>query len=160
MPGPASVVRFLAALVLGSLVLLSTAACGEETAPADRVPELATLLDQVDEAVAAGDDDAARRSLEDLIAATEDARDSGELDDAEADRIVSAADRVLEGLPEPPAEEPSPTEESPTAEETEPLPSPTEEEGGDDEEDQEKEKDKGKPEDKGKGKGKGKSKDD
>lgn len=165
MVGPTPAARWLVALVLGSLVLLSTAACGEETAPADRVPELATLLDQVDEAVADGDDEAARRGVEELMAATEDARDQGDLDAAEADEILTAADRVLDGLPEEPTEEPTPAEESPPSEETQPPPPPEEEgDGEDDKEDKEKEekeeKDKTKDEDKGKGNGEGKSEDD
>lgn len=166
MVGPTPAARWLVALVLGSLVLLSTAACGEETAPADRVPELATLLDQVDEAVADGDDEAARRGVEELMAATEDARDQGDLDAAEADEILTAADRVLDGLPEEPVEEPTgeptPAEESPPSEETQPPPPPEEEgDGEDDKEDKDKEeKDKTKNEDKGKGNGEGKSEDD
>lgn len=162
MPAPTAVARWLVALVLGSLVALTTAACGEEAAPADRVPELATLLDRVDEAVAAGDDGAARRSVKELVATTEDARDRGDLDDAEAEAILTAADRVLDGLStepaEEPTEEPTPAEE-PTAEESQPPPPPPEEED-DDQGNGDKEKDEKEEKDKSKGKGKGHSKDD
>ena len=133
--------------------------CGSES-PGDQVPELADQLSAIDDALADENYPEARQNIEDLVAATEDARASGDLGDGEADRVLAAAARLLTELPgAAPTEPAEPTTSStptptPTASVTPtPEPSPTEdtEDEGDDKDDEEKEdKDSGKPEDPGK----------
>jgi len=121
---PGNPARRLVALALSAVLL---AGCGGESAPADAAPELADQLARVDRAVATGDEARIRERVESLVAATEAARDSGRLDDEQADRILAAADAMLGRLPteEPPPEgSPSPPSSSPTTA----SPSPDEEE--------------------------------
>ena len=145
-----------------AVIAVLAAGCGET--PTEAAPELARQLAQVDRAVTNGDEARIRDRVESLVSATEAARDSGEIDDEQADRILAAADALLARLPaeEPASEPPSPSTSSPTTETPEP---PEEDEGdegdnsgpggGDSKEKPEKDKpDKGKP-DKGKGHGKG-----
>lgn len=114
--------RRLAALALTAVL---AAGCGGDTAPADAAPELAEHLARVDRAVVSGDEARIRERVESLVAATESARDSGRLDDVEADRILAAADALLRRLPaEEPAPEPTPTPT--TSSPTTPDPSPDE----------------------------------
>ena len=122
--------RRLAALVLTAVLLV--AGCGGEAAPADAAPELADQLARIDRAVTTGDDALIRQRVESLVTATETARDAGRIDDAQADRILSAAEDLLSRLPaeEPASEPPSPPASSPTTETPEPP-----DEGEDDEED-------------------------
>jgi len=109
--------------VLATLLAAGAAGCGNDT-PADAAPELSAQLARVDHAVVSGDEARIRDRVEALVSATEAARDAGELDDAQADRILTAADALLARLPaEKPAPEPSPspspTTASPPAEEEE-----------------------------------------
>ena len=118
--------RHLVALALSAVLL---AGCGSDSSPADAAPELADQLARVDRAVAAGDEARIRERVESLVAATEAARDSGRLDDEQADRILTAADALIARLPAeepPPKPSPSPTSSSPT-------PSPTPDEGAEEE---------------------------
>jgi hypothetical protein len=153
--------------VLAVMAVLA-AGCGET--PTEAAPELARQLAQVDRAVTTGDEARIRDRVESLVSATEAARDSGEIDDEQADRILAAADALLARLPaeKPASEPPSPPTSSPTTETPEP---PDEDEGdegegdegdnsgpggGDSEEKPEKDKpDKPDKPDKGKGHGKG-----
>ena len=93
---PGNPARRLAALALSAVLL---AGCGGESSPADAAPELADQLARVDRAVAAGDEARIRDRVESLVAATEAARDSGRLDDEQADRILTAADALLRPAP-------------------------------------------------------------
>ena len=102
----------LAALTLAAVL---TAGCGSDSTPADAAPELAEQLARVDRAVATGEEQQIRERVEALVAATEAARESGRLDDEQADRILAAADALLRRLPaEEPAPEPSLTSTSVT----------------------------------------------
>jgi hypothetical protein len=147
----------LAALALAAVL---TAGCGSDSTPADAAPELAEQLARVDRAVATGEERQIRERVEALVAATEAARDSGRLDDEQADRILAAAEALLRRLPAeelPPEPSPSPSTSSPTI-----PPSPDVEEDEDEEDDPKEEKPE-KPEksdDSGPGKGKGKGHED
>ncbi len=140
----------LVALALAAVLL---AGCGGESSPADAAPELADQLARVDRAVAAGDEARIRDRVESLVAATEAARDSGRLDDEQADRILTAADALIARLPAeepPPKPSPSPPSSSP------PTTSPTPDEEAEEDEDEEEEPEPaphGKPEKPDKGKG-------
>ena len=118
---------------VGGVALLLTATllagCGGETPPAEAAPELADRLALVDRAVVSGDETSIRRRVESLVAATESARDDGSIDEAQANRILTSAEALLERLPQEPPPEPSP---SPTASST-PLPVPEGDEGDEDE---------------------------
>jgi hypothetical protein len=147
--------------VLAVMAVLG-AGCGET--PTEAAPELARQLAQVDRAVTTGDEARIRDRVESLVSATEAARDSGEIDDEQADRILAAADALLARLPaeKPAPEPPSPPTSPPTTE----TPEPPEEDEGDEGDnsgpgggDSQEKPDKDKPEkdkpDKGKGHGKG-----
>jgi hypothetical protein len=144
---PGNPARRLAALALTAVL---AAGCGDDSTPAEAAPELAEQLASVDRAVAAGKEPMIRQRVESLVAATEAARDSGRLDEEQADRILAAADALLARLP---AEKPTPkpTPSPPTSSATTATPDPDE---GD--EDEEGEGDEGDKSDHGKGKGKGK----
>lgn len=133
--------RHLVALALSAVLL---AGCAGESSPADAAPELADQLARVDRAVAAGDEARIRDRVESLVAATEAARDSGRLDDEQADRILTAADALIARLPaqEPrPKPSPSPTSSSPT-------PSPTPDEEAEEESEEQEEEPKPAPDEK------------
>ncbi len=133
--------RPLVALVLAAVL---AAGCGGEATPADAAPELAEQLTRVDRAVAAGNDAQIREQVESLAAATEAARESGRLDDEQADRILAAADALLQRLPadEPTTRSPSPRP-SPTTTTT--PPSPEGEEGKPDKHGKEEKEEKDEP---------------
>ena len=112
-----------AGVVGASFVLL--AGCGGSSAPSDDVPALGDALDQVDEAIVAGQYDDARSALDELVATATAGREGGELGREEADRILAAAADLSAALPEEAAEEPEPSEPEPS--EPEPSePEPTE----------------------------------
>lgn len=98
-----------AALVLGG--------CAAGT-PGESVPSLADGVADVDAAVAAGDDAAARDALEQLVADAGQAVDEGRLSPTDGETIVAAAEALLAELtPEPaPEPEPEPTEDPEPAE--------------------------------------------
>lgn len=133
--------RLLGAAWMTAAVLLVATGCGQGAAPADQVPALAQALDQVDDAIAAEKYDSARGSIDDLVDVTVEARDGGDLDPGEADRILAAAARLRSALP---AADSTSTPGPST------VPSPSESESESDEQD-----DKGKGHGKGKGKGHG-----
>ena len=119
------------------LVLAAAAACGGGAQPAPEAVERG--LQQVEAQLRAGQPQAARRALDELVRRTLAARDSGEVDDARADRIVAAAAALAQALPAPPLPASRPT----------PTPAPTRTQGdGDDEDEKDDEHGKGK---KGKG---------
>ena len=142
--------RRSARLGAGVAVLVLLAGCGGSSAPSDAVPALGTSLERVDDAIVEGRYDDARSELDELVANTTAARDDGDLEGAEADRILAAAAQVMSALPAepaeeaedpPPAEEPSPTEEASPTETEAPSPAPEESPSeGDSEEEEEQEK--------------------
>lgn len=128
--------RRLVAVALAAILL---AGCGGESSPADAAPALADQLAGVDRAVAAGDEERIRDRVESLVAATEAARDSGRLDDEQADRILAAADALIARLPtEDPPPKPSPSSPS-SSPSSSPTPSPTPDEEADEEKEEEEE---------------------
>ena len=96
-------------------VLLVTSACGSGASPADDVPALAAALDEVDDAIVAGDDEAARAAIAELTDVARQARKDGDLDESEADRITEAADALLEALSDGDTGEDEPAEPTPDA---------------------------------------------
>jgi hypothetical protein len=105
--------------VAAALLAVTVSSCGEST-PEQDVPQLASLLDRVDSALTDSDFSQARAALRSLVRVTSDARDAGDLDDAEAADILAAAGTLLSRLPEP----------------TPPPPTPAPDEKGDDEKDE------------------------
>ena len=133
--------RWSARLGAGVAALALVTGCGGSSAPSDAVPALGTSLERVDDAIVEGRYDEARSELDELVATTNAAREDGDLERSEADRILAAAAQVKSALPaepaepaeEPadePAEEPAPSEEpTPTESESEseePSPTPSE----------------------------------
>lgn len=134
------------AFALATALLLG--GCGDpEPTPAEAVPALGAQLETIDGLIADSHWRQARAALRALIAATEEARAAGDLDHAEADRVIAAATRMLSALPTPPpavSPSPSPTR---TATQTE--------KPGDDKQGEEKSgkgNDEGDDDDRGKGK--------
>ncbi|RJS45548.1 hypothetical protein [Nocardioides cavernaquae] len=97
------------AFALATVLLLG--GCGDaEPTPAEAVPALGTQLEAIDGLIADGHWRQARAALRALITSTEEARAAGDLDHADADRVIAAATRMLNALPTPPpAVTPSPT---------------------------------------------------
>lgn len=153
--------RRLVALVVAPTLLVLGGCGGTPESPADAVPELTTTLERVDDALAAGRTEAARRQLEALTSATIEARDVGDLEEAEADRILAAATRLLALLPKP-EPEPEPATPSPAPEDEEQEPDEESDDGddegdtsdGDGDEDDEKKDEERDKDDKDKGKDK------
>ncbi len=146
--------RSLAALVTAALLV--TSGCGSGTSPADDVPALSAALDRVDEAIAGEDYDAARDAVAELTDVATEAEESGDLDAEQADRIVSAAESLVEALPGAEPAEPEP--EAPTSS----APADDEDEDEGDEESEPEPHEKPEKTDKSKGnssKSKGKGKD-
>lgn len=121
--------RRLAAAWMTAAVLLVATGCGQGATPVDQVPALAQTLDQVDDAIAAEKYDSARGSIDDLVDVTVEARDGGELESGEADRILAAAARLRSALPV--AGSTSPTDPG-TLPSPSPSPSPSESDEKDD----------------------------
>lgn len=100
--------RILAVVLV---VVVSATGCTRE-APVDSAPELAGRLARVDAAIVGGQFGEARDAVDALLRATTRALGEGRLDEAEAERIIAAAERLRrelpEDLPEVTAEEPSP----------------------------------------------------
>jgi ribosomal protein S20 len=115
--------RFAAAAVLALVV----SGCGSDSTPADEVPALATRLDRVDAAIAAGDDARARTALRALTEATTRSQEAGDISSDQADRIVAAATELLARLPEEapaPPTDPETSATTPPASEEAPAPTP------------------------------------
>ena len=147
--------------------LLALTSCGSD-APGEQAPELAQELAAIDDALAQEEYAEAQEHLANLVDAAEDARDAGELDDGDADRVLAAATRLLAALPGAPEEteptpeatpEPSPSESATAAppDEDEDADEGDQDEGqGNDDKDKDEKEDKGKGKGKSEGKGKGK----
>jgi len=106
--------RRLAVLVCTGVLLLG--GCGGASTPAEEVPALADTLTAIDEALAEQRYLLARRHLRQLIDTAEAARSSGELEDAQADRVLAAAAHLLAALPAPPRVAEPPREPEPGSE--------------------------------------------
>ena len=97
--------------------------------PGEQAPALTKELSAIDDALAQSDYARAQEHLQKLVAAAEDARAAGDLDDDDADRVLAAAARLLAELPGAPdttaTPEPStePSTPEPTSESTTPAPS-------------------------------------
>jgi type IV secretory pathway VirB10-like protein len=141
---------------LGAVVVLTIAGCGsDEQPPVEAVPGLGTRLEQVDQAIEAGDDDATRAAVQALVAATARAQVADEITDDQASRIIEAARRLLRRLPGPDSLLQPETPSSPQGEESQPV-LPLDPDEGDEDEDEEKdEKDKDDEKDEGRGNGGG-----
>lgn len=126
----------------GGTLLVLLAGCGSDSPPSSAVPSLSTRLDEVDAAIVDGRDAAARDALgalgEDTMAALED----GDLERAQAERILDAVQVLLEALPSP---TPTPVEE-PT-QETGPEGDADDDQDSDDEDEDEETKDPKPPKD-------------
>ncbi len=90
------------------MALLVLTGCGSEDPPSSAVPALSTRLDDIDTAIVDGRYAVARDELaalgEDTAAAVED----GDLDQAQAERILDAVEALTEALPtSAPATEPT-----------------------------------------------------
>lgn len=107
-------------LVAATGVLL--AGCGSSSAPSDAVPALGDSLDRVDDAIVDGRYDDARTELDELVGTTTSAREAGDLESSEAERILASAAEVMSALPAEEAEEPEDPEPSEPAEPAEPEP--------------------------------------
>lgn len=118
------------AAALLTCALLLTGCGGDPSTPAESVPELGEKLSDIDDAVVAERYGQAQRHLDELVKVTVAARDAGDLEDAQADRVLAAAARLLAALPE------APTAPTPSVAPT-PTPSPSpaqpEEDKGDEE---------------------------
>ena len=101
--------RWVTCLIATAILAVATA-CGADPAPDVAVPQLGTTSSRVDDAIAAQDWEKARRELQTLIAQTAAGANSGKLTQEQANRIQSAAARLLAELPNsPPKPSPSPT---------------------------------------------------
>jgi hypothetical protein len=92
------------------LALALLGGCGGSTAPADDVPALSAALERVDDAIVEGRYDDARKAVDELVATTTDAREGGDLETSEADRILVAAAELKSAMPAQGADDPAPTE--------------------------------------------------
>ena len=102
-------------LASGAAVLVLATGCGDAPSPAQQVPSLADRLSAVDQAVAAHDDAATLAALDDLERTARAARRTGDLDAAQVQAILDAAESVRAALP---ATDTTTTEPSPTPSET------------------------------------------
>lgn len=100
-------------VVAGVALVVVTAGCGagaRALSAADQVPGLAAGLERVDHALAAHRFDEARRQLRELKSEVVDARNAGKLDDADAQRSLTAIANLMRMLPAA-----SPTSSTPSA---------------------------------------------
>ncbi|GEP39781.1 hypothetical protein NPS01_34440 [Nocardioides psychrotolerans] len=92
----------------GTAALLVLTGCGSEDTPSSAVPALSTRLVDIDSAIVDGRYAVARDELESLGEDTAAAVEGGDLDQAQAERILDAIQALVEALPVPsPAETPT-----------------------------------------------------
>jgi outer membrane biosynthesis protein TonB len=99
---------------VAAATLALTGSCSDDLPPDAAVPGLGKTLSRVDDSIANRSWDHARRQLQNLIAQSENAANTGTLTQQQADRIQAAVARLLSELPDPPAQ---PTPPSPTPQE-------------------------------------------
>ena len=110
------------ALPIAAVVLVAAGGCGGiDTPPAEEVPELRSLLSDVDSALAEGEYGDAREALDGLIRETIARLGTGDLDPEQADDILAAATRLAADLPD----------QRPTPEPTETVEEQRDDDGGD-----------------------------
>lgn len=95
-PGRRGLVRRTVAAILVGVLL---AGCAQGTPPGQEAPSLASTLDRVDAAIAAGHLTTARSDVRTLITQTNQARQRGDITPSQADQILAAARSVLAQLP-------------------------------------------------------------
>lgn len=135
-----SVCRALAAAAATAAVALA-GGCAGDPAPGAAVPELRTLLSQVDEAVVGQNWADARTRIQQLVARADEAQQAGTLTQEQSDRIQAAAARLLAELPRPaPRATATPAPRNTGGQE---KPEEKEKEEGDADKDQEKDGEKG-----------------
>lgn len=88
-----------AALLVALALALTGCARADSAPPAEQVPALAAMLDEVEAAVVDGRFVAARRLIDELVEKTVEAVDDGDLDDDAGDEILAAAAQVRALLP-------------------------------------------------------------
>lgn len=88
-----------AALVVALALALSGCARADSAPPAEQVPALAAMLDEVEAAVVDGRFGAARRQIDELVERTVEAVEDGELDEDAGNEILAAAAQVRALLP-------------------------------------------------------------
>lgn len=87
------------ALLVALALALTGCARADSAPPAEQVPALAAMLDQVESAVADGRFVEARRQIDALVEETVQAVEDGELDEDAGDDILAAAAQVRALLP-------------------------------------------------------------
>ena len=142
--------RRLACLLAGTVMVPLTGCSDGSPDPVDAVPELGETLVSVDEALSERRFREARAHLDELVEIAAAAREDGDLEPEQADRVLAAALQLISALPEsqstPESEpegdpepethpEPETGQEPDTA--TEPPPEPAEKEQGKAEKEQE-----------------------
>lgn len=116
------------ALLIAGLVV---GGCGSSAPPpsaADQVPHLAVVLERIDSALAAHHFGVALQQLRALKADVVKARDAGDLQDADAARVLAAAASLIKVVPVPtatPTTTPETSSATPSAEPSRPEPSKT-----------------------------------
>ena len=116
---------FGAALVAMSLLL---AACGSTRQPpsaAEQVPRLEVVLHRIDTALAEHHFGTALEQLRTLKAQVVNARDAGDLREADAERVLEAVSRLVKLVPDSETTAPATTGTSPTTRSPEPSTSKT-----------------------------------
>lgn len=129
-------------LAAHGLVALLLAGCGAPS-PGEAVPSLTEGVARVDEAVVAGDRDAARAALEGLVDDAERAVAAGDLDPEQADAVVAAAEALLAEVDAPTPRQEEPEESLPSGSTTTPPSDEPDEEEPDEKEPDEEEPDEG-----------------
>jgi hypothetical protein len=103
-------------------VLVFTAGCAgsqqQQPSAAEQVPQLVVVLHRVDSALAAHRFGAARQQLKKLKAEVIEARDTGDLRTADAERVLAAISRLLALIPASPGPPDAPEPESPSTTES------------------------------------------
>lgn len=109
--------RGLVAAVLAVLALLAAGCGSDPRAPsaAEQVPALAVALERVDAALASHRFAAARQQLGAMRSAVVKARETGDLRDSDAQRVMGAIARLLATIPAAPSRTADSTTPSPTS---------------------------------------------
>jgi len=115
-------------LLLAGLVVSGCGSSSPPTSAADQVPQLAVVLERIDSALAAHHFGVALQQLRALKADVVEARDAGDLQDADAAQVLAAASRLIKLVPAQtatPTTTPEASSTTPSAEPSRPAPSKT-----------------------------------
>lgn len=107
--------------VLAGTALVLLTACGGGSQ--DSRAELVDALEAIDDSVTGSDDDLVLQRIDELVERTEDARDAGDISDAEAEQVLAAAEALRAAVLAGAGDEPTPAPT--TAPTTEPTSEPT-----------------------------------